>query len=66
MTCKNNSEKSSITKVGEHILCGYAVKIVNFENNKIIPLTNKERRSYASHEICHICKKKIEDKCSDD
>ena len=31
----------------------------------MIPLTNKELRSYASKTNCHICKKKFEDKCTD-
>ena len=38
------------------------MKIINFEMNKMIPLTNKEHESYASQEICLICKKSFEEK----
>ena len=35
----------------------HAMKKNNFETKKMIPLTNKKQGSYASQEICHICKK---------
>ena len=35
----------------------HAMKKNNFETKKMIPLTNKKQESYASQEICHICKK---------
>ena len=31
--CKNNPQKSSITKVGEHILCGYSMSTIWEFNN---------------------------------
>ena len=35
----------------------HTMKKNNFEKKKMIPLTNKKQESYASQEICHICKK---------
>ena len=36
----------------------HSVKISNFENNKMIPLTNKEYKSYLNQTNDHLCKKK--------
>ena len=36
-----------------------AMKIVNFEKKKILPLTNKGHESYAGQEFCHICREKL-------
>ena len=40
----------------------HAMKIIHFEERKMILLTNKEFESYASQENCHICKRNFEDK----
>ena len=37
-------------------------EIINFEENEVIPLTNKEIKSYEKQKVCHICKEKF---CSD-
>ena len=34
-------------------------EIINFEENEMIPLTNKEIKSYQKQEVCHICKEKF-------
>ena len=36
----------------------HSVKISNFENKKMIPLTNKEYKSYLNQTNGHLCKKK--------
>ena len=38
-------------------------KIINFEKNKMIPITGKKLASYASLENCHICKKILRRRC---
>ena len=84
--CKNNPEKSSTIKVGEHFPCRHsmsaiwtfngkennhnvyrgkncmknfceslrehAMKIINFEKKKIIPLTKEQQESYEKTKIC--------------
>ena len=37
----------------------HTVKIISFEKNKIIPLTNKEYESYLNQTNYHICKKSL-------
>ena len=37
----------------------HAMKIINYEENEMIPLTDKENKSYEKHKVCHICKKEI-------
>ena len=37
------------------------MEIINFEKKKIIPLTCKECKLYASHDNCHICRNKIQE-----
>ena len=37
----------------------HAMKILNLEKMKMIPLKNKKRLSYANQEICHICKRSL-------
>ena len=32
-------------------------EIINFEEQEMIPLTNKEIKSYEKQKVCHICKK---------
>ena len=32
-------------------------EIINFEEKEMIPLTNKEIKSYEKQKVCHICKK---------
>ena len=35
------------------------MKIINYEKNEMIPLTNEEKESYENQQICHICKKEF-------
>ena len=35
-----------------------AMKIVNYEKKKLIPLTDKETEPYEKQKVSHICKKK--------
>ena len=35
----------------------YRIKIINFENNKMIPLPNKEHESNLNQANCYICKR---------
>ena len=42
------------------------MKTTNFEKKKIMPLINEEYKSYLNQTSCHICKKKVEDKCTND
>ena len=32
-------------------------EIINFEEEQMIPLANKEIKSYEKEKVCHICKK---------
>ena len=34
-------------------------EIINFEEKEIIPITNKEIKSYEKQKVCHICKEKF-------
>ena len=34
-------------------------EIINFEEKKMIPLTNKEIKSYEKQKVCRICKEKF-------
>ena len=36
-----------------------AIKIINYEKKKIIPLTNEEKQPYGNQKKCHICKKEF-------
>ena len=35
----------------------YRGKIINVEEKEMIPLANKEIKSYEKQKVCHICKK---------
>ena len=35
------------------------MEIINFEEKEMIPLTNKEIKSYEKQKVCHICKEKF-------
>ena len=35
------------------------MEIINFEEKEMIPLTNKEIKSYEKQNVCHICKKEF-------
>ena len=35
----------------------YAMKITNYEEKEMIPLTSEESRTYKIQIVCHICKK---------
>ena len=37
-------------------------EIINFEEKEMIPLTNKEIKSYEKQKVCHVCKEKF---CND-
>ena len=34
-------------------------EMINFKKKEMIPLTNKEIKSYEKQKVCHICKKKL-------
>ena len=34
-------------------------EIINFEEKEMIPLTNKEIKSYEKQKVCHICEKEF-------
>ena len=36
-----------------------AMKIINYEEKEMIPLTYEENKSYKEQEACHICKEKF-------
>ena len=40
-----------------------AIKIINIEKKEMTPLTDEEKESYESQEICHICEKEF---CTDE
>ena len=44
----------------------HAMEIINFEQEKTLLLINKEIESCTSLENCRNCKRKFEDKCTDD
>ena len=33
------------------------MRIINYENKEMIPLTDEEKESYENQEVCHIYKK---------
>ena len=35
----------------------HAVKIINYEEKEMIPLTSEESKSYKKRKVCHICQK---------
>ena len=35
------------------------MKIINFEEKKVVPLTNKQTKSYETQKVCDICKEKF-------
>ena len=37
----------------------HAMKIINYEEKEMIPLTKEENKSYKEQEKCHICKEKF-------
>ena len=39
-----------------------AKKIINYEKKEMLPLTDKEKKSYENQKICHICEKEF---CTD-
>ena len=39
-------------------LKNHALKIINYENEELIPLS-EENKSYEEQEACHICKKNL-------
>ena len=36
-----------------------AMKIINYEKKKMIPLTNEEKESHEKQKVCYICKKEF-------
>ena len=53
-------------KMGCKSLREHAMKIINFKKKKMMPLTNEEQKSYLNQANCHICKRKFEDKYTND
>ena len=37
----------------------HAMRIIDCEEKKMIPLTNKENKSYEKQNVCYICKKEF-------
>ena len=37
------------------------MKMINFKKNEMIPLTNKEIKSYEKQKVCYICENKLFD-----
>ena len=35
------------------------MEIINFKEKEMIPLTNKEIKSYEKQKVCYICEKKV-------
>ena len=35
------------------------MNIINYEEKEMIPLTDKETKSYEMQKVCHICKKEF-------
>ena len=48
------------------VLREHAMKIINYEKNKIIPLTKELQESQEKTKICYICKKRFEHKYTND
>ena len=40
-------------------LTDHATKIINYEEKEMIPLTDKENKSYEKQKVCSICKKEF-------
>ena len=40
-------------------LRNHAMKIINYEEKEMIPLTDKENKSYEKQKVCYICKKEF-------
>ena len=72
--CQNNPEKSYTEKKAVYRPSGYslvtscsfdkskndqAMKIINNEKKKIIPLTDKEKETYEHQKICYICEQEF-------
>ena len=36
-----------------------AMKIINYEKKEMIPLTDKETKSYEKQKVCYICEKEL-------
>ena len=56
--------KDCIEKICED-LRQHAMRIFNYENKEMIPLTDKETESYEKQKVCHICKKEFSTDKSD-
>ena len=37
----------------------FVTKIINYEEKEMIPLADKEKKSYEEQNVCHICKKEF-------
>ena len=37
----------------------HSMKIINYKEKEMVPLTNKENKSYEKQKICYICKKEF-------
>ena len=40
-------------------LTDYAMRMINYEEKEMIPLTDKENKSYEKQKVCYICKKEF-------
>ena len=36
-----------------------AMKIINYDEKEMIPLTNEEKETYENQKICHVCEKEF-------
>ena len=59
-------QKTDTIFIGEKIvlkfckdLKEFGIEIINFEEKEMIPLTNKEIKSYEKQKVCYICEKKF-------
>ena len=55
-------QKTDAIFIGETIckdLKDLGMEIINLAEKEMIPLTNKEIKSYEKLKVCHICKKKL-------
>ena len=60
-TCQNNSTRSYTERFCKD-LRNQAMKIINYEKKKMIPLTKEEKESYEKQKACHICEEEF---CTD-
>ena len=52
------TERDCIEKLCQK-LKEHAMKIINYKEKEMIPLTDKENKSHEEQEVCHMCKRKF-------